>query len=77
MHRGVVGDACVDDRFVNGFVSVLQLDVFTDHADFDFVSGRFEAAYHVVPDFHVAVGGVEVEVFDHQVVEVFCFQCEW
>jgi len=29
----VVGDARVGDRLVDGFVGVLQLDVFADHPD--------------------------------------------
>src|SRR5690606_24072252 len=35
LHRAIVGDARVGERLVDGFIGVLQLDVFADDADLD------------------------------------------
>ncbi len=39
MHLGVVMSASMDQRFIDRFVSILQLDVFSGHRDGDLVLG--------------------------------------
>ena len=55
-HAAIVGHAAVDDRLVNRFVGVLQLDVFADHADADAMLRRDEFADDLLPVRHVRRG---------------------
>src|SRR5581483_9857636 len=50
-----------DDRFVNGFVGVLQADVFADDADADAVLRGDEFADDFLPVAHVRSGRVEMQ----------------
>ena len=50
VHAAVVGDAGVGQRLIDGFVGVLQLDVFADDTDLHLVLGRLDAVDDVGPD---------------------------
>src|SRR5688572_29891607 len=53
LNAAIIGHAAVDDRFVNRFVRVLQLDVLADNADADAVLRSDELADDVLPVRHV------------------------
>ena len=52
-HRAIVGHAAVHDGFIDGFVGVVQLDVFAHHADADAVARGDELADDLLPVRHV------------------------
>ena len=72
----VVGNAAVRDGFVDGFVGVLQFDVFSDDADGDFAGGVFYAADDLLPDVLLRAGFFDAEEFDHEIVNAFFLEFE-
>ena len=62
------------DRLVDGFVSVLELDVFTDDADGYFVFGREDAADDLLPDVFNRWGIFEPEEIDHELIHALFLQ---
>ena len=59
-HPAVIGNAAVNDRFIDGFVGVIKLDVFADDADANAMLGRDELADDFLPMRHV--GGRHAQV---------------
>ena len=76
VNPGVVGDAGVGDRLVDGFVGVLELDVFADHADFHLVGGGLDAADNLVPDVFLGRRVLQAEEANHKVVHALFLQGE-
>ena len=68
-HAAIVGHAAVNDRFVNRFVGVLQLDVFADDANADTMLRRDEFADDLLPMRHVRRRCVEVQQTADEIVE--------
>ena len=76
VHLGIVGDARMGDRLVNGLVGVLQLDVFADHPDRDLVPGRPDASQDLGPDILGVRRRLELEHLDHEIVHPLLLQHE-
>ena len=72
-YGAVVADPRVRERFVNGFIGVLQVDVLADDGDFHLPAFRGdEPADYGVPRRHVAFGRVDSElVHDEPVHPLF------
>ena len=76
LHATVVGDAPVDERFVNGFIGVLQVDVFANDADAYAVCGEFQFAHDVLPIVEIAWFGGDVETAHDKLVQVLACKGE-
>ncbi len=75
-HTAIVGHAAVDDRFVNRFVSVLQLDIFAHHTDADAMLRRDELADDFLPVRHLGWRHVQAQKVAHQVVHALTLEHE-
>src|SRR5215831_3150888 len=70
----IVGDATVNDGFVNRFVSVLKFDVFTHDADADTMLWRDEFANNFLPMRHVRGWIVEAQETANEVIDALALQ---
>ena len=75
-HARLVGDAGVAEGFVDGFIGVLQLDVFADHADLHLVLGRLDAADDLGPDILRVGAGLEPELVHDELIKALLLQHE-
>jgi hypothetical protein len=60
-HPGVVRDAGMGERLVDGFVGVLELDVLAHDPDLDLVGGRNDAPHDLLPDIFRRQGMLEAK----------------
>src|SRR5256885_5149984 len=70
----IVRDTTVNDRFVNGFVSVLQFDVFANDTDTDAVLRGDEFADYFLPVRHVRGRIVEAQELANQIIDAFALE---
>ena len=70
----VVGNASVNDGFVNGFVSVVQSDVFANHADPHLVLWRGQFADHFPPVPHICRRSLQTKMPTDQVVHALLLE---
>src|SRR5215472_15067164 len=66
----VVGEGAVDQGFLERFVRVLVLDIFTHNADGDFRLGIVDAVDEVLPGFEIAVFGLQTQVLEGQGIDI-------
>src|SRR6185312_5819308 len=75
-HAAIVGDAAMNNGFVNGFVGVLQADVFADDTDAHAMLRRDEFANDFLPMRHVGRAGFEMQQAADNLVHVLALEHE-
>ncbi len=73
---GVIGSTSVGEGLVDGFVGVLQLDVFADDGDFYFVGRVDDVVDKFLPVVEVGGLGLDAEAVGHEAVELVAAQVE-
>jgi hypothetical protein len=73
-NSAIVGDPTMDDCFVNGFVGVLEFDVFADHPDANPVLWGDDFSDDFLPVGHIRQGGIQVQLAADQVIHSFPLQ---
>src|SRR6266850_5798394 len=72
----IVGDATVNDRLVNRFVSVLEFDVFANNSDTDAMLRSDEFADDFLPMRHVGGWIIQAQKSANDVVDTFALEHE-
>ena len=73
---GIIGDAAMNDGFVNGFVSVLKFDVFADDGNADAMLRGDEFADDFLPMGHVRGRVVQAQETANEVIDAFALKHE-
>ena len=76
LHLAIVGDASMDDGFVNRFVGVVEFDVFTHYAESDPVARGRQFADDLLPMSHVRRRRLKIEMPADQFVHALPLQDE-
>src|SRR5260370_15014703 len=72
----IVGDAAVNDGFVNGFVSILQFDVFTNDTDANAMPRSDEFADDFLPMRHVGRRIIQAQQPAYEVIDALALEHE-
>src|SRR3954463_8800371 len=73
-HAAIVGDTAVDDRFVDGFVGVVEFDVLSNDANTNTMLRSHEFANDLLPMGHIGGRNVEHEVLANEIVKSFALK---
>src|SRR5207302_5776672 len=73
-HAAIVGDAAVDQRFVERLVALHLIDVFADDGDAHFRGGRLDGADDALPALQPRRAAPDVQQFRYPLVQSFLVQ---